>query len=803
METNLGLSFSLDRITDHKEYLCTNLEVWFVLEGSVRVSLNQTDFNLEREDVVLFNPGSAYTFDIEEENIICCARFSTKVLHYVLNGGAPIFHCNSALDVSPYDRELQNIFYELLEYQVRGQKQTGCMTDSLMLKLLDSLIMHFQTKATDGAGAAGSAGEEEAVRFQKMIRYINMNYQADINLAALAEEMYVSTSTLSRLFHKYAGVYFADYVNQVRLRHACEELVFTQKNLTRIAVDNGFSSSSAFNRVFKKVYDMTPSEYRQQKTVKNTEEKAKKEQKQEALLQEVLEKKLLQTDEADRHELMLSGDAEGKKWEKNWNIAINIGTMYDLTLANIQNHVLYLQEHLSYRYIRIWNVLSKRMMISDGQTKGSYNFMMVDQVLDFLMKNRLRPFLDLGRKPNVIKSVDSNIVRYEEEYIDFKSREIWEDCLAKLIRHLVDRYGLDEMSEWIFEVSRDGIHQDVGYYDDPEYDFFEVYSYAYQLIRKRIPAARIGGISSIIHNDMEYLSSFFQRCIETGYVPDFVSMFLYPYIPYDTVEGTHGMRISPDSHMEKEQVLMTRKIMRQAGMTDCKLYVTEMNNSVSNRNLLNDSCFRSAYYCRKTAEIAGDVDLICYMAGSDWINSYMDFNLPANGSVGMLTKDSICKPVYWAVFFLNMLGSRLLAQTDHYIATKSSKGDYYILCYNLKWFHRKYYVKPENIDLKTGPDQYFEDFLPSEIAIRISDLEDGEYVVKTRRMNRREGSLLAEWSKLDFATDLNRQDIRYLLTASFPRLQMQKLKTDDHAVQLSVELEAHEVCLVHIYRYDE
>ncbi len=803
MKTNLGLSFSLDRITEKQEFLCTDLEVWFVLEGSIRACLNQAEFDLDKEDIILFNPGSAYSFDSKEENIICCARFSTNILHQILKGAAPILNCNSALDINSSYQELRNIFYELLELQVRHQKQSVCMTDSLMLKLLDSLIRQFKTSRQDGKSEKDGAGNDETVRFQKMIRYINLNYQSDINLSALAGEMYVSASTLSRLFHKYAGMYFADYVTQVRLRHACEDLAFTQKNLTRVAVDNGFSSSSAFNRVFKKAYNTTPSAYRQEREAQDIENKAQKEQEQELLLQEVLEKQLLQTDETDRCSLILSADDEGEKWDKNWNIAINIGTMYDLTLANIQNHVLYLQEHLSYGYVRIWNVFSKRMMISDGRTKGNYNFMLVDQVLDFLLKNYLCPFLDLGRKPNVIKRADTNVVRYEEEYIDFQSREIWEDCLTKLIRHLTDRYGTDEMSKWIFEITRDGIHNDIGYYQDPEYDFFQVYSFAYRLIRDRVPGARIGGVSAIIYNDMEYLSEFYQRCVDENCIPDFVSMFTYPYIPFETDNETRGMRISPDKHNEAEQVRMMKSVMRHAGISDCKLYISEFNNSVSNRNLLNDSCFRSAYYCRKTGEIAQDVDMICYMAGSDWINSYIDFNLPANGSVGMLTKDSICKPVYWSVQFLNMTGSRLLERTDHYIATKSSKGDYYILCNNMKWYHRKYFLKPENIDLRTEPDQYFEDAVPLDLSVQISDLEDGEYVVKTRRMNRSEGSLLAEWAKLDFATDLTRQDIRYLLTASFPRLTMQKQKTDQGKFSFSIELEAHEVCMIHIYRFED
>ena len=476
--------------------------------------------------------------------------------------------------------------------------------------------------------------------------------------------------------------------------------------------------------------------------------------------------------------------------------------MYEMTLANIQYHVLYLQEHLNFSYVRVWNLFSKRLMISDGQTKGSYNFMMIDQVLDFLLKNKLRPFFDLGRKPNVIKKADDNIIRYEEEFIEFRSREIWEDCMVKLFRHLIDRYGIDEMSNWIFELSRDGVHQDVGYYEDADYAFFDAYQFSYRLIRECIPSAKIGGAASIIYSDWEYLTDFYQKCVDADCVPDFVSQIIFPYIPFEKKQNHQRMRISQERDTEVQQVQMMRELMQKAGVKDCKLYVSEFNNSVSNRNMLNDSCFRGAYYCKKIGEIAQYVDMICIMAGSDWINSYMDFNNPANGGVGMLTKDTICKPAYWAVAFLNMLGSKLLIQSDYYIATKNSSGEYFILCQNFKWFHKKYYLQPENIDLRHDMDLFFEDDAQAEIGIRISDLEEGQYVVKSRRMNREEGSLLAEWAKLDFTSDLTRQDIRYLRTASFPRLQIQKQQTKDSALQISIKLQPHEVCMIHIYRLD-
>ncbi len=53
-----------------------------------------------------------------------------------------------------------------------------------------------------------------------------------------------------------------DYLNNVRLFHALDEVLYTDKKVTRIAVDNGFPATASFNKAFKDCFDLTPSEYR-------------------------------------------------------------------------------------------------------------------------------------------------------------------------------------------------------------------------------------------------------------------------------------------------------------------------------------------------------------------------------------------------------------------------------------------------------------------------------------------------------------------------------------------------------------
>ena len=146
-----------------------------------------------------------------------------------------VFLCNSVSDTQSSYNELRNIFQELVYQEVRQTRKTECLKESLILKLLDCLIENYQL---DNKAEALKLSEND-LRMQQIFQYVHNNFQYGVNLSKLAEQMYVSTSTLSIFFKKQTGIYFADYVNQTRIRYAMQELLYTEKNIMKIAVDCG------------------------------------------------------------------------------------------------------------------------------------------------------------------------------------------------------------------------------------------------------------------------------------------------------------------------------------------------------------------------------------------------------------------------------------------------------------------------------------------------------------------------------------------------------------------------------------
>ena len=92
--------------------------------------------------------------------------------------------------------------------------------------------------------------------------YINENYNQQITLNDLANKEFLSVPYLSKFIKEQLGVTFTEYLNNVRLNHAIEDLINKDSPLTKVALENGFATTFSFNKYFKDKYNIMPSEYR-------------------------------------------------------------------------------------------------------------------------------------------------------------------------------------------------------------------------------------------------------------------------------------------------------------------------------------------------------------------------------------------------------------------------------------------------------------------------------------------------------------------------------------------------------------
>lgn len=108
--------------------------------------------------------------------------------------------------------------------------------------------------------------KENGISYSKMIRpaleYMMENFQENITIDQLADLVHLSKSHFMSCFKKAVGIGAIEHLTQLRINAACEALSSTEKNISDIAFDCGYSNLSNFNRQFKKIVGCSPKEYR-------------------------------------------------------------------------------------------------------------------------------------------------------------------------------------------------------------------------------------------------------------------------------------------------------------------------------------------------------------------------------------------------------------------------------------------------------------------------------------------------------------------------------------------------------------
>ena len=106
------------------------------------------------------------------------------------------------------------------------------------------------------------SSRDEATAADAGIAYIFENLRSHIRMSEAARLASMSEPTFSKYFRKVSGLTFSDMVKKLRIAHACRLLEQTDKAVSAIAEDSGYTNLANFNKQFLSEVGMTPREYR-------------------------------------------------------------------------------------------------------------------------------------------------------------------------------------------------------------------------------------------------------------------------------------------------------------------------------------------------------------------------------------------------------------------------------------------------------------------------------------------------------------------------------------------------------------
>lgn len=777
-----------------------NVEMFFLLEGKGILTVDEEEFSMEKGDYCVININRRHEFHARGEVLFVCLHINFNMLLRYVDLNRINFMCNSKIVKSETGERIRRELNRIINCYFAKTGSGQIKLNTYYYRLLNILVSDCVVYKDDERFMTRKQADQN--RLNEIVNYVYSNYRNEIYLNDLADQLYLSNTYLSKYIKSHLGMNLTDYVNNVRLYYAVEEVLNTDKKMTHIALDNGFSNLTAFNKAFRQMYHMTPSEYREQKktgkiNIQSTDTNSSEVVKKVKLYLE--SNNYDETFELSEEQYVFADTYEQQYFTKYWNRMINISRMSDLLMSDAQKHILELKEKLGFQYIRFWDIYAEELYLNAEDPNGQYNFGRMDRIFDFLHENGIYPYIELGFKPLLLVEYLDGYLRREERPLIFGNNpEQYKMFLHTMLEHYINRYGLEEIEKWYFEQWKDERLIDNG---NDYQRFFQVFELVYHVIKSFSSKIKVGGGSMHHTFDAPHYEEFISQWKSRMVYPDFLSLYSYPYKEGKN-EGAVDMRRSQNPDYLKEQVNQIKNIQSKLGFHVGEIHVTEWNSSVSNRNGMNDSCYKGAYIMKNVIDNIGNIQLLGYWLGSDLFSQYRDMNRVLNGGVGILSRDGIRKPAYYAFEFLNKLGMYIIGKNENVLITSNGGDEYYIVAHNYKHPNYKYYTLPENeVDI-INQEQYFEDWTQTKQNFQIKHVRNGKYQVKVQKINASKGSVLDEWIRLGMYDDLTVDELEYLKTASTAKMEIWEQVVEDGILNFEINLEPNEIqhiCL--LYRF--
>ena len=353
-----------------------------------------------------------------------------------------------------------------------------------------------------------------------------------------------------------------------------------------------------------------------------------------------------------------------------------------------------------FRYVRFHAILHDELGVYSEDEHGEpvYNFAYVDQVYDGLLKNGVRPFVEISFMPKKLAFNPDALhpFWYKQNVSPPKSMERWDDLMTHFAQHLVDRYGIDEVSKWYFEL-----------WNEPNIDFwngiprkqsyFELYAHTAHDLKKVSPRLRVGGPATAA---AAWVPDFLKFTAANQVPVDFVSTHGYAD---DTVENLFGT--TEDIPMDDRVCRAVAKVhgeIKSSPMPNLPLFWTEWN--VQGMRESRDTIFVGPALANTVRECDGLVSMMSFWTFSDVFEEGGPIPQPFVGMFGLRAKGGINKPSYYAYGLLHQLGdARIADASKNVIVTKTSDGGLAIAAWNLVDPDQQGTTKQMELDFRNIP----------------------------------------------------------------------------------------------------
>lgn len=345
-----------------------------------------------------------------------------------------------------------------------------------------------------------------------------------------------------------------------------------------------------------------------------------------------------------------------------------------------------------------------------------HDFTGVDRIYDLVLDLGLRPVVEISFMPrDLARDPDVTVFEYGAIVSPPKDWSRWERLVGELAAHLVERYGLDEVRTWGFEIWNEA-NLEV-FWSGTRDDYLRLYEISATAIKAVDSTLLVGGPASAAG---AWIDEMLDGVARADAPIDFLSTHTYGNAPLDL-----------------------RPIVARHGRPDLRLWWTEWGAHATHFNRVHDSVWSAAYLTRGMVSAMGRLDALAYWTLSDHFEELGQARELLHGGFGLLGIGNLRKPRWWAMWMLEQLGEQRLAtivdgdgagDMVNAVATAGTDGSLAIVTWN------------GTVDVSKAGGEH--PLLDRHVELVIADAAAARYQLRHRRLDEQHSNINASWGRI-------------------------------------------------------
>lgn len=412
------------------------IEIFFVLKGQVEIGIESEKYTLKENQIEIVNKDEvSWMHSDDPDNLVLIIDIDPSFFkRYYDDAEETFFYTDSSNKKAQEDEEYDKLrkYISIILFEVFSKLDDyEDLTEEILLETMYHLLNNFHYLFYEGENL--EEDEVQLQRYHRIVKYLSNNYMNKVSLKDIADKEFLSSQYLSSKIKETFGLGFNEYLNQIRVEESTKLLLDSEKSISEISDEVGFSHVRYFNKNFKLFYGLTPLQYRKKYSLNNDKLESLKRIKYFPLGEALpfLKSYLEDYERYNYDNRIIKLDIDLKKEQiGRFKVPdlIDLGDISLLLEEENRDILRTIQAEIKFEYALVNNLFSNDMDIYKGKNNRFINWTRVENVIEFLLGVKLFPIINT-------KGIESHIL---EEFIEKFSNIFQRDAKAWLDFSLED-----------------------------------------------------------------------------------------------------------------------------------------------------------------------------------------------------------------------------------------------------------------------------------------------------------------------------------------------------------------------------